>query len=142
MKIWLTALCLLLLVGVSGCATRLDAEGEAAYSALKSVSSFDAGGFIFGVTDDEASLRVLLKQKQAVDVFQSLLKEATPAGQMYALVGLKSADPIAFDKAVTPFLTLKTKVRVMYGSIEAEDTVATVADDIRKGNIALSAQRK
>ena len=138
MKHWLVILCLLLF----GCASRLDTEGEAAYTTLKSVPFFDAGGFIVGVTDSELSLRVLLKQNQAENALQSLLKEGNPAGQIWALIGLKSADPVAFEKAVTPFLAVKTKVRIKYGDIEYEDTVAKIVEDIRKGNYPLYPEKK
>ena len=119
MKRWLLALCLLLLGIVSGCATRFDAASEAAYETLKSVPMFATGGTGFGGTrsDGENALRVLLKQKQAEDALRSLLKEARPPGQMYALVGLKSLHPDVFKKAVVPFLTDKTEIETMYGCI-------------------------
>ena len=138
------ALCLLLLACVPGCAVQLDAKGEAAYTTLKSVPMFATGGIGFAGTksDGEKALRILLKQKQAEDALQSLLKEANPAGQMYALVGLKSLHSDAFEKAVAPFLTEKTKIKTMYGCMRDEETVAKVAADIRKGNHPLRPEKK
>ena len=144
MKIWLMTVCLFLLVGASAHADELDAKSKAAYTTLKSVARFatDSVGRGSGTSEGELALRVLLKQKQAEDVLQSLLKEAAPAGQMYALVGLRSVSQAAFEKAVKPFLPDKTKAGTMSGCIVRHETVAKVADAIRLGNHSLRPARK
>ena len=144
MKNWLMAVCLFLLVGVSAQADELDAEGKTAYATLKSVPFFATGGIGYAGTTSkgELALRILLKQKQAEGVLHLLLKEANPTGQMYALAGLKSAYPKDFDKAVVPFLTAKTKVKTMQGCLGYKQTVAAVAENIRKGNYPLRPERK
>lgn len=144
MKSWLMAVCLFLFVGVSAHADELDADGKRAYATLKSVSLFATYGVgRAGVkSDGEKALRILLKQKQAEAALQSLLQEANLTGQMYALVGLKSVNPTIFEKAVTPFLTLKTRVKTAHGCLVSSEIVEKIVEDIRKGNYPLRPERK
>ena len=129
--------CLFLLFSVSSFANdvKLDAAGEKAYYTIKTVAYFGTGGIGRGgtISPGQLALRVLVRQDRAEDVLVSLLKEAVPAGKMYALVGLKQYYPSVFTKAVAKFKDIKTKLRSRSGCIVEDKTVAAIVAEIKKG---------
>jgi len=60
---------------------------------------------------------VLLDQPDATPLFESLLSDATPEGQMYALCGLWLTDLAAYQAAETRFAESSTVVTYQYGCI-------------------------
>jgi len=51
------------------------------------------------------AFRTILESAEADRAFKRLLREAPPAGQLYALCGLYWTDKAFFDEAVKPYLT-------------------------------------
>src|SRR3954447_451970 len=72
---------------------------------LRGVESFAIGGIgIAGTTSEgERALRNLLAAPDATAPLQGLLAKATPAGQLYALLGLRVHDRAAYELAVKDF---------------------------------------
>jgi hypothetical protein len=136
MRNWLLSLGLLLLVSAPAFALDLDPKSQKAYTKLKTIPLFAMGGVGFAGTtsEGETALRVLLENKQANVVFQTLLKEATREGQLYALLGLRFTNPSSFTRQVGPFLSMKAKVGTMSGCILSEQPVSTIATAIKKGS--------
>ena len=63
------------------------------YDTLKAAGMFTVGGvgIVGTVSGEEQAFRKLLQQPDATDRCKKLLQEATPAGQMYALLGFTPA---------------------------------------------------
>ena len=106
---------------------------QAAGRILRTVPFFAIGGIGRGGTraPGEAALRTLIAGGGAT--LPALVKKASIAGQLYALLGLKQTDPAAFARAVTPYLTDKRKVHTFRGCITNDEPVAKVAGEIEYG---------
>lgn len=102
---------------------------------LQHVDSFAVGGIgIAGTTSDgERALRVLLQDQKAIDQLQNLLAHATPAGQLYALLGLRVADRAAYDKALQAFKTPEIEVGTIGGCIISRAPFKQLLDRIKAG---------
>lgn len=77
-------------------------ETDQAYQRLLHAHIFNLGGVGFGlaITPEEKAFCVLLKSANSIALFQRLLNEGNPEGQLYALYGLYIEDPQAFKDAV------------------------------------------
>jgi hypothetical protein len=69
-----------------------------AFQTLTRAKIFNLGGigFVLTMTEEEKAFRQLLDSPDSNRLFKSLLSEANPEGQMYALYGLYLRDPDAF----------------------------------------------
>lgn len=60
---------------------------------------------------------VLARERDARDLFVSLLARGRPAGQLYALCGLYFADPAAFREHIEPYRGRADEVRTFMGCL-------------------------
>src|SRR5262245_21990254 len=77
-------------------------SSAASYGVVLKASMFTIGpvGFAARMSDEESAFRSLLADSKAKDQFRKLAKQATPAGQLYALLGLKLlGDPAYRDES-------------------------------------------
>ena len=79
------------------------AEAPAADVGLDKASMFALGGIgVAGtMSPGEKALRQLLEKPDAVAQLERLLTNATPAAQLYALLGLRVKDRASYDRAVS-----------------------------------------
>src|SRR5688572_16063527 len=87
----------------------LSAADKDAFATLKSAKMFAIGGVGFAgtITDEEKAFRTLLKEKDAAARFVELLGDANMEGQLYALLGLKTANPAEFERRLPGYLGSK-----------------------------------
>ena len=71
--------------------------------ARENVFALGGVGVAGTMSSGEKDLRAVLKEADAVQQLQSLLKNASPAGQLYALLGLRLRDRPAYEQAVPAF---------------------------------------
>jgi hypothetical protein len=64
------------------------------------IFNFGGIGFAPAMTREEKAFRLLLKSEDSTALFQRLLHEANPEGQLYALYGLYLEEPVAFQTEV------------------------------------------
>jgi len=78
---------------------------------------------------ESKALRSLAAHASGSKAFKYLLFSATPAGRLYALVGLRHTDPAFFWIAVQPFRFLPGEVETIFGCVgqrvAARELVAT-----------------
>ena len=76
-----------------------------AYDEVRSAPMFAIGGVgVAGIiSKQETAMRELLESRSGADLLRKLLREATPAGQMYALYGLRELDVKDYDTLAQPF---------------------------------------
>jgi hypothetical protein len=117
-----------------------NAKHEAACAVLKDAAYFAIGGvgFAGATSEGETALRTLLGQPQAEARFEALLddKNTSPAGKLYALLGLKlrgAQQQSRFEQHLRAFLTSKANVPIMRGCLRSSEPVADVARGIRNG---------
>lgn len=105
---------------------------EQAYKLVKTANKYSIGGVgVAGtISESEKGFRVILASPDAASQFEKLMSEATPSGQLYALLGLKAKDTSAYQAALKTLESAKTKVTVTAGCEIYETTVAEVAEEI------------
>src|SRR5438874_5803537 len=74
-------------------------ETDQAHRRLLHAKVFNLGGagFALTMTPEEKAFRTLSKSANSVALFQRLLREGNPEGQLYALYGLYLHEPSAFQ---------------------------------------------
>jgi hypothetical protein len=92
-------------------------------------------------SDEERSLRTLLKKPNASEKLSEFLRSGSAAGQLYALLGLRLHDRDAFERAVPDFLRRDDMVTAMTGCILHEERVAAIARKIAQGDYDQTMQR-
>ena len=104
---------------------------------LRTVQRFTIGGVGRAgyPAQAEFSFRALLKRPDAVAECQKLIAEASPAGQLYGLLGLRFLDAEAFQAAFPRYKGSKASIATMSGCIVHQTTAGAVAADIQRGAI-------
>ena len=102
---------------------------------LRRIESFAIGGIgIAGTTSEgERALRTLLTDPNASAQLQDLLANATPAGQLYGLLGLRVHDRAAYDQALQNFKVPKDEVQTIAGCIISRTPFKQLFDRIKAG---------
>jgi hypothetical protein len=99
-------------------------------------SAFALGGIgVAGTTSPgESDLRAVLKEPDAVQRLQSLLKKASPAGQLYALLGLRLRDRPAYEQALPEVRKRTDLVSTMHGCIMMKEKMDSIVRQIEHGD--------
>ena len=102
---------------------------------LRRIESFAIGGIgVAGTTSDgERSLRNLLEDPDATTKLEGLLTKATPAGQLYALLGLRVHDRAAYERAAKDFHGPDGEVETIGGCIISRVPFKQLLDRIKAG---------
>lgn len=111
---------------------------------LSDVTLFAFGGIgVAGTTSPgEIAFRDVLKTQTAADQFVAVLRQGGPAGQCYALVGLRLKNRALFDAQVKSFSGSKVEVQTASGCMMMKLPMSSVVAGIRSGNYDEAAQRK
>ena len=129
MKHWiLGAVAVLFLATV--CPARTDLDGG-----LESAGSFALGGIgVAGtMSAGERALREVLKQPDAVARLEALLPNASPAGKLYALLGLRIRDHAAYERALEKYRTTDATVGTARGCILSREPFHDLVKEIERG---------
>jgi hypothetical protein len=122
-----------LVVGVS---VPLAGDRSNAELALGKTSSFALGGVgVAGtMSAGERALREVLKEPDAVPRLERLLPDASPAGQLYALLGLRDRDRATYQKALAKLRRNDAKVKTARGCMLGEEPFGDLVKEIEKGD--------
>ena len=82
----------------------------------------------------ERSLRQILKEPDAVSRLEKMIPNATPAGKLYALLGLRARDRAAYARALEMCRTTDTKVETARGCILSQESFRDLVKEIERGN--------
>jgi hypothetical protein len=118
-------------------------EASQAASSLARENVFALGGVgVAGtMSSGEKDLRAVLKQSDAAQQLQSLLKKALPAGQLYALLGLRLRDRPAYEQALPDFRKRSDAVSTMHGCIMMKEKMDSIVHQIEHGDYDTSLTR-
>ncbi len=110
-------------------------KADDSYSVLKAAKRFAVGPVSESavITREEKALRALMKEPKASAKLQSLLATATPAGRMYALLGLQELKDPAFERNFPKYADRKDLVETMEGCIVSPRPIKDVVAEIRSG---------
>jgi hypothetical protein len=127
----------LIILGFLSYDSRLDAaEPSDADSTLRKVGSFALGGVgVAGtISEGERALREVLKQSDAVARLESMLAQASPAGQLYALLGLRARNRSAYQRALPTYGHRNISVQTMRGCILQLESFGSLVKQIDQGD--------
>ena len=130
---------------ILGIAARLGAaEAADPGSALEKASSFAIGGVgVAGtMSAGEQALRDILKQADAVRRLETILPQASPAGQLYALLGLRGRDHEAYRRALARYGEREGRVETMRGCILGHESFTNLVKQIDHGDYDESLSRE
>jgi hypothetical protein len=134
----------LIILGFLTCHGGLEAaEPSAADATLRKTGSFALGGVgVAGtMSEGERALREVLKQSDAVTRLESMLPDASAAGQLYALLGLRARDRAAYQRALAKYGQRETEVQTMRGCILQQESFGTLVKQIDHGDYDSSLSR-
>lgn len=113
-------------------------------SGLQSAASFALGGVGYAGTMSagERALREILKQPDAVTRLEGLLLTASPAGKLYALLGLRVRDHAAYQRALEKCGEIEAKVETARGCILSHESFRDLVKEIERGHYDTFLDRK
>ena len=82
----------------------------------------------------ERALREILKQPDAVARLEGLLPTASPAGKLYALLGLRVRDHAAYERALGKCREIEAKVETARGCILSRESFRDLVKEIERGH--------
>jgi hypothetical protein len=128
MKHWVFGIAAVLLLSVI-CPARTDDSG------LQSAGSFALGGVgVAGtMSAGERALREVLKQPDAVARLEAMLPGASPAGKLYALLGLRIRDHAAYERALEKCRSTDAKVETARGCMLSQESFRDLVKEIERG---------
>lgn len=136
----LLALALLMLLASSVLADQ-DASRAASSLARENVFALGGVGVAGSMSSGEKGLRAVLREADAAQQLQSLLKKASPAGQLYALLGLRLRDRPAYEHALPDFRKRSDVVSTLHGCIMMKEKMESIVHQIEHGDYDTSLTR-
>jgi hypothetical protein len=118
-----------------------DASSASASLARENTFALGGVGVAGTMSGGEKDVRALLKEADAVQQLQSLLKNGSPAGQLYALLGLRLRDRPAYDQAVPAFRKRSEEVSTLHGCIMMKEKMDAIVKQIEHGDYDTSLNR-
>ena len=111
-----------------------DASRAASSLARENVFALGGVGVAGTMSSGEKDLRAVLKEADAVQQLQSLLKNASPAGQLYALLGLRLRDRPAYQQALPDFRKRSDVISTLHGCIMMKEKMDGIGHQIEHGD--------
>jgi hypothetical protein len=111
------------------------ASENSAARELAAAKSFAFGGVgVAGLMSaGERNLRAVLQQSDASQQLQAALARATPAGELYILVGLRRCDRAAYQKIFDSLARPNDPVEVAHGCMISRETFRQLLSEIQEG---------
>lgn len=118
---------------------QLSAKGQQAFEMLLKADRFenDAIGYAASSSKFVGAYRVLLNEVAADAAFKSLLENATPAGQLYALCGIYFTDHASFLVIVEKHRTRSDDVKFQFGCIGGDMRASKIVESNAKNVVRL-----
>ena len=112
--------------------------------ALRKAGSFAIGGVgVAGtMSAGERALRQVLKETDAVSRLEAMLSTASPAGQLYILLGLRARDRAAYERALEKLRTIDAKVETARGCMISQESFRDLIKQIEHGDYDASLARE
>jgi hypothetical protein len=102
---------------------------------VRRAGSFAMGGVgVAGtMSAGEKTLRQILTQPDAVSRLEAMLSTASPAGQLYILLGLRSRDRAAYERALEKVRSVDAKVETARGCMISQESFRDLVKEIERG---------
>jgi len=111
---------------------------------LESAGSFALGGIgVAGtMSSGERALREVLDQRDAMVRLEALVSSASPAGKLYALLGLRLRDRAAYERALEKCRAIDATVGTARGCILSRESFRDLVKEIERGQYDTFLERK
>jgi hypothetical protein len=121
------------------CPARLDTD-----SGVEKAGTFALGGVgVAGtMSAGERALREVLKKPDAVAQLEALIPNASPSGKLYALLGLRTRDRAAYERALEKCRSTDAKVQTARGCILSQESFRDLLKEIERGQYDTFLQRE
>jgi hypothetical protein len=108
----------------------------ASETALQNTTTFALGGVGFAgvMSEGERTLREILQEPDAPRKLESVLPNASAAGQLYALLGLRLRDRSAYQRVLEKYRANDAKVPTMRGCIMQRESFRKLVEEIERGD--------
>ena len=108
----------------------------ASETTLRQTTIFALGGIGYAgiMSDGERMLREILKEPDAARRLESVLPNASAAGQLYALLGLRLRDRAAYQREIEKLRGRDAKVQTMRGCIMQQESFRELVKQIERGD--------
>jgi hypothetical protein len=102
---------------------------------VESTGSFALGGIgVAGtMSSGERALREVLKQPDAAARLEAVLPNASPAGKLYAILGLRIRDRAAYERALEKCRGIDAKVETARGCMLSRESFRDLLKEIESG---------
>ena len=122
-------------IGFSQLAIAAGASENSAVRDLAAAKSLAFGGVgVAGLmSEGERNLRAVLQEPDASQQLQSALAQATPAGKLYILVGLRRCDRAAYQKALDSLSRPNDDVQVVRGCMISKEPFRQALSQVQDG---------
>jgi len=101
-------------------------------AAAKSLA-FGGVGVAGLMSEGERNLRSVLERPDASQQLQAALAQATPAGKLYILVGLRRCDHAAYQKALDSLRRPNDDIQVVRGCMVSKEPFRQVLSQVQDG---------
>ena len=120
------------------------AEPAPAEAVLEKAAMFAVGGIgVAGtMSPGERALREMLENPNAVASMERLLTNATPAGRLYALLGLRIKDPPLYNRVIQELRATDAKVETARGCMLSQESFGDLVKEIERGQYDTFLERK
>jgi hypothetical protein len=113
-------------------------EGASENSAVRDLAAakslaFGGVGVAGLMSEGERNLRAVLDRPDASHQLQSALAQATPAGKLYILVGLRRCDRAAYQKAFNSLSRQNDDVQVVRGCMISKEAFRQALAQVQDG---------
>jgi len=115
---------------VSLAAASQNSAGDLAAAKLFAFGGIGAAGIM---SEGERNLRAVLGQSDASQQLQAAFAQATPAGKLYILVGLRRCDPAAYQRVVDSVARPNDDVEIARGCMISREPFRQLLSQIRDG---------
>jgi hypothetical protein len=85
------------------------------------------------MSDGERALRAVLRKPDATVQLEPMLLRASPAGRLYALLGLRLRDRAVYARALRTLTREDAQVEVMHGCITRPESFRALVSEIHHG---------
>jgi hypothetical protein len=112
----------------------VESENSAARDlAAAKLFAFGGVGAAGIMSEGERNLRAVLGQSDASQQLQAAFGHATPAGELYILVGLRRCDPAAYQKVIDSVARRNDDVEIARGCMISREPFRQLLSQIREG---------
>ena len=111
-------------------ASQNSAAGDLASAKMFAFGGVGAAGIM---SEGERNLRAVLGQSDASQQLQAAFAQATPAGKLYILVGLRRCDPAAYQRVIDSVARSNDDVEIARGCMITREPFRQLLSQIRDG---------